>query len=92
MAELLSDEQISDFLDQHGAWARHGNEIRRTFVFENFNESMGFVIRVGLEAERMFHHPDIQIQWNKVSLTLSTHSEGGITGMDTKLAAFCDQI
>jgi pterin-4a-carbinolamine dehydratase len=63
-----------------------------TFEFEDFNESLGFVTRVGLKAERMFHHPDIEISWNKVKLTLSTHSEGGLTEKDTELATFCDEV
>ena len=92
MADLLTDEQISAFLDEHKRWQRDGDAIKATFEFEDFNESLGFVTRVGLKAEAMFHHPDIEISWNKVSLTLSTHSEGGLTEMDTKLAAFCDFI
>jgi 4a-hydroxytetrahydrobiopterin dehydratase len=92
MATLLTDEQITAFLDQHNLWTRHGNEIRRTFEFEDFNESLGFAVRVGLKAERMFHHPDVDIRWNKVSLSISTHSAGGLTEMDTELAAFCDEI
>lgn len=92
MTTLLTDEQITVFLDTHNLWTRHGNEIRRTFEFKNFNESMGFVLRVGLKAERLNHHPDIDIRWNKVSLGISTHSEGGLTELDTELAAFCDEI
>lgn len=90
MAELLSDTEISEFLDSHPDWERKGKTISRTFEFEDFNESLGFVVRVGLKAERMFHHPDIDVRWNKVTLSLSTHSEGGLTEMDTELAAFCD--
>jgi 4a-hydroxytetrahydrobiopterin dehydratase len=92
MADLLTDEQISAFLDEHQRWERDGDSIKATFEFEDFNESLGFVTRVGLKAENMFHHPDIEISWNKVTLTLSTHSEGGLTGMDTELAAFCDEV
>ena len=91
MADLLSDDQISEFLDEHKRWERDGDLLKATFEFEDFNESLGFVTRVGLKAERMFHHPDIEISWNKVSLTLSTHSAGGLTEMDTELAAFCDE-
>jgi 4a-hydroxytetrahydrobiopterin dehydratase len=92
MADLLTDEQISGFLEEHKRWERDGNSIVATFEFEDFNESLGFVTRVGLKAERMFHHPDIEISWNKVTLTLSTHSEGGLTEIDTELATFCDGI
>lgn len=92
MAELLTDEEISAFLEDHNRWERDDASITATFEFKDFNESLGFVTRVGLKAERMFHHPDIEISWNKVTLTLSTHSEGGLTEMDTELASFCDEV
>jgi 4a-hydroxytetrahydrobiopterin dehydratase len=53
---------------------------------------MGFVTRVALAAEKADHHPDIDIRWNKVTLTLSTHSEGGITTKDLDLADLCDTL
>ena len=62
----------------------------RTFVFGDFVEAMSFVMTVALAAERAFHHPDIDIRWNKVTLTLSTHSEGGLTQKDADLAASLD--
>ncbi|HEY5889741.1 MAG TPA: 4a-hydroxytetrahydrobiopterin dehydratase [Acidimicrobiia bacterium] len=92
MADLLTDNEITDFLESNPGWEKTGGEISRTFEFQDFNESLGFVTRVGLKAERVFHHPDIDIRWNKVTLTLSTHSEGGLTGMDIELAGFCDSI
>ena len=90
MATLLTDDQISTFLSEHSAWQQEGKEITRTFQFEDFNQSLGFVVRVGLKAERMFHHPDISISWNRVTLTLSTHSEGGLTELDLELAKFAE--
>lgn len=89
MAELLSDTQISEFTNDDDTWSREGDELKATFEFEDFNEAYGFVSRVALKAENMFHHPDIDIRWNKVTLVLSTHSEGGITDMDLELAGFC---
>jgi 4a-hydroxytetrahydrobiopterin dehydratase len=53
---------------------------------------MGFVTRVALAAEKANHHPDIGISWNQVTLTLSTHSEGGLTNKDLELAAACDAL
>ena len=67
-------------------WERIGGEIRRTFVREDFVRAMGFVQSVALLAEKMNHHPDIDIRWNKVMLTLSTHSAGGLTEKDFALA------
>jgi 4a-hydroxytetrahydrobiopterin dehydratase len=92
MAKVLTESEIAGFLETHPGWERDDKEITKTFEFEDFNESLGFVTRVGLKAERMFHHPDFDIRWNKVTLTLSTHSEGGLTEMDTELADFCDSI
>lgn len=90
MATLLNEDQVNEFLTEHTEWDRSGNEITRTFEFEDFNAAMGFLTRVALKAERIFHHPDIDLRWNKVTLTLSTHSEGGLTELDTELAVFCD--
>ncbi|NND02551.1 MAG: 4a-hydroxytetrahydrobiopterin dehydratase [Acidimicrobiia bacterium] len=78
------------FLAEHGDWELNGESISRTFVHRDFNESMGFVTRVALAAEVADHHPDIDIRWNKVTLVLSTHDEGALTGKDTKLAAQID--
>lgn len=91
MPSLLSEQDIQDFLSSHQGWKLEGKQITRTFEFEDFNGALGFVTRVGLKAERLSHHPDIDIRWNKVTLTLSTHSEGGLTEMDIELAAFCDE-
>ena len=87
---LVSDQEVEAFLEAHPEWAREGKEISRTYVFKNFNQSMGFVTRVGLEAEKANHHPDIDIRWNKVTLTLSTHDEGGLTARDLDLADVAD--
>jgi 4a-hydroxytetrahydrobiopterin dehydratase len=89
---LLPDDEVQAFIDDHPDWARADQEITRTFEFADFNESMGFVTRVAMEAEKANHHPDIDIRWNKVTLTLSTHSEGGLTEMDLELAATADGL
>lgn len=89
---LLTDEQLSEFLAQHGAWRHDDASIVRTFEFGDFVEAMGFVTSVALAAEKAFHHPDIDIRWNAVTLRLSTHSEGGLTDKDTDLAARIDDL
>ena len=83
---LLSEEQVADFVSRHGEWRHDGVSIVRDFEFEDFVEAMGFVASVALVAEKAFHHPDIDIRWNTVTLRLSTHSEGGLTAQDTELA------
>jgi 4a-hydroxytetrahydrobiopterin dehydratase len=89
---LVSGSEIEAFLEAHPEWSRSGKEINRTYVFADFGEAMGFVTRVALEAEKADHHPDINISWNKVTLTLSTHSEGGLTVKDLDLADTADSL
>lgn len=89
---LLPDEQIESFTVDNPDWMWSDSEITRTFEFDDFNEAMGFVTRVALEAEKANHHPDIDIRWNKVTLTLSTHSEGGLTERDLELATTADGL
>ena len=63
------------------------NQIAKEFQFKDFVEALSFVNKLGTEAEKMNHHPDIFIHsWNKVKITISTHSEGGITEKDFQLA------
>ena len=89
---LALQTEISAFLEEHPGWERVGDSISRTYEFAGFSDAIGFVAQVALLAERADHHPDIDIRWNKVSLALSTHSEGGITARDIDLAAKCDSI
>jgi 4a-hydroxytetrahydrobiopterin dehydratase len=89
---LVSSDDVEGFLAAHPGWARKDDEITRTFEFKDFNQSMGFTTRVALAAEKADHHPDIDVRWNKVTLTLSTHSEGGLTIKDLELADHCDDL
>jgi len=84
---LLSDNVITDKLGSLEGWGQEGNQIIKQFKFKNFIESMGFVTKVAILAERVDHHPDILIEYSKVTITLSTHSEGGLTEKDFNLAA-----
>ncbi len=83
---LLSDNEIAEGLSSLDGWTQDGNQIVKQFKFKNFVESMGFVAKVGILAERVDHHPDILIEYSKVTITLSTHSEGGLTEKDFSLA------
>ncbi|MGH9768515.1 MAG: 4a-hydroxytetrahydrobiopterin dehydratase [Blastocatellia bacterium] len=83
----LSEEQIQEFLSHFADWRREGDWLTRDLKFENFKSALDFVNRVADEAEAMDHHPDILIHgWNKVRLSLMTHSVGGLTEKDCKLA------
>jgi 4a-hydroxytetrahydrobiopterin dehydratase len=89
---LVSDSELEVFLQAHHEWSLSNREITKTFVLKDFNRSIGFVTRVALEAEKSDHHPDIDIRWNKVTLALSTHSEGGLTTKDLDLADIADHL
>ena len=89
---LLDDAAVEDGLSRLPGWDRRGNEIVRTFVRKDFRAAMAFVSEVAEAAETAGHHPDIDIRWNKVTLALSTHSEGGLTFRDLELAARIDEL
>jgi 4a-hydroxytetrahydrobiopterin dehydratase len=92
MAELLSDEEIEARLAD-SEWRREGDEIVRDWKFENFAEAMGFVNRVADAAEEANHHPDILVHgWNKVRLSLTNHSAGGLTEPDFEMATRFDGL
>ena len=84
---LLSENEIAQRLSGLKDWTQEGSQIVRQYKFKNFVESMGFVTKVAMLAERVDHHPDILIEYSKVKITLSTHSEGGLTEKDFNLAS-----
>ena len=86
MVDLLSDEQITAALTGLPGWTRSGDSITTTVELEDFRAAMLYTGAVAYLAEAANHHPDIAIAWNRVTLTLSTHSAGGLTGNDTALA------
>ena len=92
MPPLLTPEEISDRLKEHAGWRQEGDYILRDFRFAAFTDAMSFVNRVAEVAEEIDHHPDITINYNKVRLTLSTHSEGGVTQKDLDLAARIEKL
>ena len=73
-------------------WELEKNQIERTFEFDDFVDAIDFVDRVAEVAEEEEHHPDIDIRWNKVTLALTTHSAGGLTENDFKLAQTIDGL
>ncbi|MDL5053646.1 4a-hydroxytetrahydrobiopterin dehydratase [Oscillatoria laete-virens NRMC-F 0139] len=84
---LLSPEQIARALTEVPGWEKRDSSITKTFVFKNFVGAMGFVTQVAILAEKAWHHPDIDIRWNRVTVTLSTHDAGGLTQKDFDLAS-----
>lgn len=82
----LSDIEIQRALASLPGWTRKGGTLVKTFTFATFPAGITFIDRVAVVAEEMDHHPDLDIRYTKITATLSTHSAGGITAADVKLA------
>ena len=83
----LNQDQINSNLSNFSGWSFENDSIFKQFQFKDFIEAVSFVSAVGLESEKMDHHPDIlMFAWNKVKITISTHSAGGVTEKDFALA------
>ena len=89
---LLNETEIAEGLKRLSGWEKKGNEIVKAFKLKNFVEAVGFVNKVAILAEKADHHPDILIQYKNVTLTLSTHSAGGLTEKDFGLAKEIDGL
>jgi 4a-hydroxytetrahydrobiopterin dehydratase len=74
------------------AWTRDGDELVKVHRGRVFADALAYVNAVAVLAEEMDHHPDIDIRWNRVTLRLSTHSAGGLTGSDLELARRIDAL
>ena len=88
----LSESEIAARLNGLRGWTREGDAIRKQFTFEGFPEAIAFVNRLAPEAEAADHHPDILINYKRVTLTYSTHSDGGLTAKDFAGAAGADRL
>lgn len=89
--ELLDDDSITSALADLPGWERDGDAIQMFAKLADFVTAIGVVDRVAEDAESVQHHPDIDIRYNSLKFTLSTHSEGGLTAKDTDLAAKINQ-
>lgn len=87
MAQLLDADAVAAALTDLPGWERDGDSLVRTAALPSFPAAIGVVDRVAEAAEERNHHPDIDIRWRKVTFRLSTHDQGGITDLDTALAA-----
>lgn len=89
---LLTTEQTTEELKKIPGWSPRAKTITRTFKFKNFPLSIAFVHRLADCAEKIQHHPDIDIRYDEVTLTLTTHDAGGLTAKDFTLAGQSDLI
>jgi 4a-hydroxytetrahydrobiopterin dehydratase len=94
MAQKLDEAARKGLAARLPGWtmATGRDAIQRTFKFKDFSEAFGFMARAALVAEKMDHHPEWTNVWNRVDVTLSTHSAGGLTELDVKLAEAMDKI
>lgn len=88
MAELLDDEEIQSRLPD--GWERDGDEITKTYEFDDYLKGIEFVTQVGEVAEEEVHHPEIIVGYEEVEVRLTSHEEGGITDKDIRLADLFD--
>jgi len=92
MAELLSADDVAGSLAQLEGWSGDTKGITRTVALPTFPAAIAAVDKVAEIAEEMNHHPDMDIRWRTVTFSCSTHSAGGVTGLDIALAMRIDQI
>ena len=88
----LSDEEVESRLAGLSGWERAGDAIRKAFKGGDFKDSIDFVNRLTPVAEEMNHHPDLEVSWNTVTVSITTHAEGGLTENDFELASRIDAL
>jgi 4a-hydroxytetrahydrobiopterin dehydratase len=88
----LGEEEIDARLGELEGWQREGDAIVKEFELHDFAGSVEFINRLTPVAEEMNHHPDLRVSWNKVVVSITTHSEGGLTGNDFELAKSIDPL
>jgi 4a-hydroxytetrahydrobiopterin dehydratase len=88
----LSDAEIATALDGLPGWERDGDTISKTYARKGFTGAAAFVQAMVEPANAANHHPDLEIQYHRVTVTLSTHDEGGITGKDLAMARTIEEL
>ena len=94
MPDLLTKDALAEVLADLDGWSlvEDGTAIEAEFSFKGFNAAFGFMTRVALAAERQNHHPEWSNVYNRVTIRWTTHSEGGVTELDVKLARACSRF
>lgn len=88
----LSEDEVREAVGELDGWEVGGSEITSALEFVDFRAAVAFVVRIAFEAEAVNHHPDLDIRYNRVRVTLSTHSERGVTSRDVDLARAIDAL
>ncbi len=88
----LTDDQINARLPKLPGWSRQGDSLARTFAFRSYADAVAFVVRLAFDAEASDHHPDVAWSFRKVTVTWTTHSDGGITQKDFDGAGAAERI
>ena len=89
---IYNEQTAKDFLKELENWHFRNDGIEKKFVFKNFTEAIAFMVKVGIQAEKMNHHPELFNVYNKVHIRLTTHNPKGLTEKDFKLAALIEEI
>ncbi|NJD21993.1 MAG: 4a-hydroxytetrahydrobiopterin dehydratase [Melioribacter sp.] len=91
--QQLNKDEIKNSLDNLDGWFYLNNSIEKEYTLKTFADAIALIVKIGIEAEKIDHHPDLLLHsWNKVKVILSTHSQGGVTTKDFKLAQTIDEI
>ena len=90
--KVLSEQEVEDALASLPGWTIEKGMLHKTFQFSDFGAALGWMVRVGLEAEKLDHHPDWCNAYNRVYVHLLTHSAGALTGLDVKLARVMEAL
>ncbi|NLF67222.1 MAG: 4a-hydroxytetrahydrobiopterin dehydratase [Chloroflexi bacterium] len=88
----LSEQEVQDALAELSGWSLDDGKLHKSFKFKDFGAALGWMVRVGLEAEKLDHHPDWCNAYNRVDVHLLTHSAGALTELDVKLAKKMDSL
>ena len=88
----LSEEKLEEELSKLSGWSIVNDKLHKEFLFENFNQAFGFMVRASMEIEKMNHHPEWFNVYNKITVDLTTHDSGGITKNDINLAKILNSL
>jgi 4a-hydroxytetrahydrobiopterin dehydratase len=91
-ARKLESSEIDEALASLSGWSLKDGKLHKTYEFQNFVEALGWMVRAGFAAEALDHHPDWSNSWNKVDVSLSTHSIGALSQYDLKLARKMEEL